>query len=147
MHIYIDTEFTNLLNSDLISLALVCGKDYLYVVSSDFDRENCSAFTRKFVLPHLGNAAPMSRAQMQGAVRAWLQKYADQQPVLCFDNSVDIKLLEQLLGSIPPWLAMLDIKNKLESGKLDNYYLYNYAIRHHALHDALANQHAHGLVC
>lgn len=55
MRIFIDTEFTDLVDLDLISIGLVAesGAEF-YGERSDFDREKCNDFGKEFVLPQLG---------------------------------------------------------------------------------------------
>jgi hypothetical protein len=143
--IYVDTEFTDLLNIDLISIALVCEKDHFYAERSDYDRSLCSAFTREAVLPHLGQLkAPVTTwEELRLSVRGWLERYSNQDATLCFDNVVDYNLLLELLGERPSWMSATNIRDKIDQSRLDNYFLYHYAVRHHALYDALANQYAH----
>ena len=55
LHLFVDTEFTDFLNCDLISIAIVAadGREF-YGERSDFDQGSCSEFVRAAILPQLG---------------------------------------------------------------------------------------------
>lgn len=143
--IFIDTEFTDLLNFDLISIALVCGEDYFYAERSDYDDSLCEAFTREAVLPQLGQVIALPWDALTRALRDWLVKYKDMTPVLSFDNVIDFGLLRELLGETPPWLATQNIRDNLDQAALQGYFRANQLRRHHALNDARANQYAYSV--
>lgn len=58
---FVDTEFTDFLDCQLISVAIV-GEDgrEFYGECSDFDRRQCSAFVREAALPQLGQGPSRS---------------------------------------------------------------------------------------
>lgn len=141
--IFIDTEFTDLLNFDLISISMVCGEDQFYAERSDYDDSLCAAFTREAVLPQLGKVTAMPWDALALAVREWLWKYECRDPVLAFDNVIDFGLLRELLGEIPSWLASQNIRESLDYDALYRYLRERNATAHHALTDALANQYAY----
>ncbi len=55
MHVFVDCEFTDFLECELISLALVAdgGREF-YGECSEYDLTNCSEFVRVAVLPQRG---------------------------------------------------------------------------------------------
>lgn len=55
MRLFVDTEFTDFIHCELISVALAAddGREF-YAGCSDFDRTACSEFVRAAVLPQLG---------------------------------------------------------------------------------------------
>jgi len=55
MRVFVDTEFTDFIDCDLISVGLVAedGREF-YGERSDFDMRACSEFVRAAVLPQLG---------------------------------------------------------------------------------------------
>lgn len=55
VHVYVDTEFTDFLDCELISIGLVAddGREF-YGERSDFEQSSCSEFVRAAVLPQLG---------------------------------------------------------------------------------------------
>ena len=66
--IYIKTEFTDLIDIHLISIACVSDDgDEFYSELVDYPTDSCSAFVREAVLSHLGKTpcATMSRDQLR----------------------------------------------------------------------------------
>lgn len=55
MRLFVDTEFTDFIDCDLISIALVAtdGREF-YGERSDYDQASCSEFVRAAVLSQLG---------------------------------------------------------------------------------------------
>ena len=55
MRVFVDTEFTDFIDCDLVSVALVAddGREF-YGERSDFDRASCREFVRAAVLSQLG---------------------------------------------------------------------------------------------
>ncbi|WP_426356268.1 hypothetical protein ACP26O_00100 [Burkholderia sp. R-40] len=52
MRIFVDTEFTDFIDCDLISIALVAEDGHeFYAERTDFDHHACSAFVREAILP------------------------------------------------------------------------------------------------
>ncbi|WP_235679884.1 MULTISPECIES: hypothetical protein [Cupriavidus] len=104
---FVDTEFTDFLDCQLISVAIV-GEDgrEFYGECSDFDRRQCSAFVREAALPQLGQgpSRSMPSVQLRDELPAWLLAVpAKPKPILCFHAHAEL-----LAQSI----------NRLEQGKL-----------------------------
>ena len=142
MRVFIDTEFTNLQDRELISLALVAenGAEF-YGESSDFDRSRCSEFVRETVLPQLGSPAgrAMPLAQLRAAVAGWLRRIPVRDRLtLCYDNDVDLRLLESLIGPLPKGWQAENIWTRLNSAGLEAFFA-EHGHQHHALWDARAN--------
>jgi hypothetical protein len=143
VRVYIDTEFTDFLNPVLIGLALVADNgDEFYGECTDFDRSRCSDFVREIVLPQLGSHAgrAMSHAQLRAEVTDWLLHVPVRgRPILCYDNDVDPRLLEGLIGKPLPkgWQAE-NIWTRLDSARLEAFFA-EHGHQHHALWDARAN--------
>lgn len=93
--IFLDTEFTKLDHSDLISLALVAedGREF-YAERNDFDPKQCSEFVRQTVLPLLGRVpgAACSRMDLTHRLRDWVGKFSEP-PTFVFDSEKDWHLL------------------------------------------------------
>jgi hypothetical protein len=142
---FLDTEFTNFLDTELISLAIVGenGSEF-YGEVTDFRRGACSAFVQEAVLPQPGQfpGRAMSFAQLRSQLLAWVSRIPlKPKPVLCFDFQGDVDLLDDLLwgvrGSMPGW-QMENVNSWLDAERLEAYYR-EHGGRHHALHDARAN--------
>lgn len=95
MLVFLDTEFTNLKRSDLISLALVAedGREF-YAERTDFYPEQCSDFVRDTVLPLLGRVpcAACTRKELTDLVRDWFKQF-ENLPIVVYDSQIDLHLL------------------------------------------------------
>jgi hypothetical protein len=61
MRLFVDTEFTDFINCDLISIALAAddGREF-YGERSDYDDASCTAFVREAVIAQLASIRPAS---------------------------------------------------------------------------------------
>jgi hypothetical protein len=95
MLIFIDTEFTDFVHTDLISIALVAddGREF-YAERTDYRADDCSDFVRSTVLPMLGRVAgaACTRAQLTHRLRAWFEALPEP-ATLVFDYFSDWELL------------------------------------------------------
>lgn len=146
MRIFIDTEFTDFIDLDLISIALVADDGrHIYGERSDFDRSLCNDFVNETVLPQLHSLPDCvyTRAQLTTALRTWLLQFESLDPVLCFDDPVDWALLYDILDKdVPTWFRSCNIKAQLDAARIEQYLAKTGLTSHHALTDALANQFA-----
>lgn len=143
MHIFVDCEFTDFLECDLISLALVAddGREF-YGERSDFEQASCSSFVREAVLPQLGQFPErvFTREALRTALLAWLTQFEEEpERALCFDYGGDWDLLVDLLGELPPGWQAYQIGSAIDLAQREAY-LREHGGRHHALHDARALQ-------
>ena len=141
MHLFVDCEFTDFLDCELISIALVAndGREF-YGERSDFARSRCSAFVCEAVLPQLGQfpGQVFSREALRTALLAWLEQFADEpERLLCFDYGGDWELLVDLVGEVPPGWEACNIALDRDVDRLEGYFLVHGG-RHHALYDARA---------
>lgn len=76
MLVFLDTEFTDFVRPDLISIALVSedGREF-YAERTDYHRDACNGFVRETVLPLLGRVpgATCSRAELTLRLRDWFE--------------------------------------------------------------------------
>jgi hypothetical protein len=143
--IFIDTEFADLIDRDVISIALVTSEDTFYAERNDFNPGRCNKFVRKNVLPLLRRWPDrvMSKQELTASLLEWLAKYRTQQPVIGFDHMYDWSVLTDLLGDdLPAWLDFRNILRELDLEARSNYFAARNVHPHHALDDALANQSA-----
>ncbi|WP_137924191.1 3'-5' exoribonuclease [Cupriavidus sp. 2SB] len=143
---FIDTEFTDFVDSQLISVAIV-GEDgcEFYGERSDFDRGRCSPFVREIVLPQLGQfpGRSMPCEALRAALALWLSEIPLRpKPVLCYDADCDYELVTELLGGpLPRGWRHENVFLKLDPVRLAQY-LAKHGGEHHALHDARGNAYA-----
>lgn len=148
MRLFLDTEFTDLLHCDLISVGLVSedGLHEFYGERSDFDRSLCSDFVRAAVLPLLGQrpAAIADETTLGRRLKDWLQRFADAAPVIvCVDHPTDWELFAYLVRDedtleTPAWLKGQSIRASIDPAEVERHRVAHGHAAHHALHDAQA---------
>lgn len=83
--LYLDTEFTDLLNCELLSIGIVAddGSEF-YAERSDADLSQCGDFCRVAVLPQLGAdpTAIGTEAEISVRLKDWLAQFKSAEPVL-----------------------------------------------------------------
>ncbi|MFZ6675234.1 hypothetical protein [Undibacterium sp. Xuan67W] len=149
MLIFIDTEFTDFANAELISIGLVseCGLHEFYA-ELPVNLSKCNDFVVTTVLPQLGKvaAAQCSVDELQRRLRLWLEQFSARAPIICFDYDGDWRLFCHAMSyEIPAWLRGKNIYKYLDQVALQMYFIDNRIKDHHALHDAKANCHAFNL--
>ena len=95
MLVFLDTEFTNFVQPDLISIGLVAedGREF-YSERTDYRCAECSDFVRVTVLPLLGRVpgATCSRPELTHRVRKWFEGLPEPATIV-FDSERDWLLL------------------------------------------------------
>lgn len=95
MLVFVDTEFTDFIQIDLISVALVGddGREF-YAERTDYCRADCNDFVRAAVLPKLGriDGAACTRTELTARLRAWFEALPEP-ATLVFDYFADWELL------------------------------------------------------
>lgn len=140
---FIDTEFTDFKDSQLISVAIVSedGREF-YGESTDFELSACNEFVRATVLPQLGQfiGRSMPTAQLASELMAWLLVIPTKpKPVLCYDSICDYELVTQLLnGPLPRGWKHENVFLKIDAERLAKYVVVHGG-EHHALYDARGN--------
>lgn len=147
MLIFLDTEYTDSLNCDLISIGMVSedGRHELYSERSDYYAEWCSSFVHAAILPQLGKAGPaLDRRQLTVQLTAWFSTLPRSITIAC-DSFTDWELLLDALDGT--WPANLTGRHDLR-GHVDSSVFHHAVVRyhelngpwHHALHDARAHR-------
>jgi len=147
MNIFIDTEFTNLHDPRLVSLALVAETGEEFYAELPYDIRKCSEFVREVVVPLLGQD-PVSRMDIDELLRRlndWLRlvKPRNEDLVICYDSEVDWNLFTQALNAqIPPWCWPRLVDDRISELLRYEFHQKNRLPEHHALNDARANCYA-----
>jgi len=144
MNLFLDTEFTDFQQPDLISLGLVseCGGYEFYAERNDFDLARCSDFVQSAVLPKLGQGqSGLNRTSLATALSAWLENIHavdSQNPVLVlYDFDTDFELFCQALSDlIPPWVDGINVADEVNPISWARAGLAESPNAHHALYDA-----------
>ncbi|MDR3413583.1 MAG: 3'-5' exoribonuclease [Formivibrio sp.] len=148
MLVFLDTEFTDFIDFELISIGMVSedGQHELYLEVQDFDRSKCNSFVQSAVWPQLGrmNDAKVTKAELQSRLRSWFATLPCHVTLAC-DSQHDRDLLADALdGEWPENLqGWFDFRPMIDVG------IFNRAIAHyhtpdkpwhHALYDAQAHR-------
>lgn len=148
MLVFLDTEFTDFINCELVSIGLVCedGLNMLYLEVQDFDQKCCSAFVREAVLSQLERSANVSvrKAQIPTRLRDWFATLPANVTLAC-DSLHDRDLLADAFDG--EWPQNID--GWFDLRPLTDTVVYNQAVAHyhtpskpwhHAMHDSHANR-------
>jgi len=150
MLVFLDTEFTDFVQIDLISIGLVTedGREF-YAERNDYHREDCSSFVVAEVLPLLNRVpgAKCSSAHLSFRLREWFASL-EKSVTVAFDYTSDWELLAdalqgERLTDLPANLSeKLFIDHEVLSDAkfreaYENSFEPNWP-RHHALADARA---------
>ncbi|MCG9096670.1 3'-5' exoribonuclease [Laribacter hongkongensis] len=149
MLIFLDTEYTDPIQIDLISIGIVSedGSVEFYAERSDYRTDDCNAFVNSVVLPLL-DAPPdsvMSRVELAIRLRAWFTTLPRRVVVACDDRTDYELLIDALDGQIPPNLAgVKDVRPLIGTTTFHaaacRYHESPGCPWHHALHDARAHR-------
>lgn len=148
MLIFLDTEFTDFLNCELLSIAMVSedGQYEFYAERTDYKESVCSDFAKQEVLPLMGKAAGAGCTLDELRVRLWdWFSKLPQHVRIATDSERDRDLLWNALGEgLPSNLDrdIFDLRSLIEAPAFKNA-VFNYHNSpdqpwHHALHDARA---------
>lgn len=145
--LFVDTEFTDLLNCDLLSIGIVSddGREF-YAERSDADLSQCGDFCRVAVLPQLGAdpAAIGTEAEISTRLKNWLAQFKSAGPVfVSVDHPTDWELFTYLARDedtlkTPDWIKAESIRAGIDPRDIEEYWRLNGRRDHHALHDARA---------
>jgi hypothetical protein len=149
MILFLDTEFTDFLDCELVSLGAVSqdGQHRLYLEVQDFDRAKCSPFVWEAVLPQLGRS-PEAITRKERVRERVLVFFASlpRSVQITADSVHDRDLLYDALdGQWPPnldgWIDLNAISD-LEAFRLGvaKFYRRTGKPQHHALFDAEAHR-------
>lgn len=149
MLIFLDTEFTDFTDCELISIGMVSqdNQHRFYAERSDYRRDWESEFVKSTVLPYLGKApeAVCTRDELQVRLWAWFATLPSYVQVAC-DSRRDKDLLWNAFGKgLPPNLSLrrYELAHMLHSKSFHTAVCDFHAKQggwHHALYDAQANR-------
>ena len=148
MRIFIDTEFTDFADTELISIGLITedGADEFYG-ELPVNRRKCSEFVIEHVLPQLGIQphTQYTTEELEARLRAWLEQFSHLEDVtICYDFNGDWQLFQYALGNkVPDWLICQNVYQRIDQEALARYFEEHDVQEHHALNDAKANRHVY----
>lgn len=147
MLIFLDAEFTDFIDCELISIGMVSedGLQELYLEVQDFDRSQCKAFVQAAVWSQLGkvDGASIPKAELAGRLRQWFDSLPSDMVLAC-DSQHDRDLLADVLDDVWPATisGWLDLRACHVNPVFDRATAAHHATTgqpwHHALYDAYA---------
>lgn len=148
MLVFLDTEFTDFTDCELISVGMVSedGQRELYLEVQDFDRSKCNAFVQSTVWANLGliEGASVHKADLPHHLQKWFFTLPRSIKIAC-DSQRDLDLIAHAMGgewpkNINGWF---DLRPLIDTGT------FHHAVEahhtpdrpwHHALYDAQAHR-------
>ena len=146
--VFLDTEFTDLLDPRLISIGLVAESGEELYIEVPFSIKHCSDFVREVVLPQLGKSpkAFCPLPLLRDRIITYLARVRDGEGdiIIAYDYSTDWWLLHDAMDQRPPgWVRNALVLSNMNELLIEEYWKRTGESRHHALHDARANRYAY----
>lgn len=149
MRLFVDTEFTDFIDCELISIGLVSedGRHEFYAEVADYDRQKCNAHVQAGIWPLLGKTpeAVIPRAVLAKQLRTWFAGLPDHLTIAS-DAYQDWELLVDVLdGELPANIRGREDLRGLADPSVFHRAVCQYHAQpgqpwHHALHDARAHR-------
>lgn len=148
LKIFIDAEFSNFIDAELISLGLAAESGEEFYAEIPYPQAACSPFVNEIVIPLLGNdvLAKCSIDELPLRLLKWLNliKPKSEEIEICFDCETDWKLLAQVLREkMPTWCKPKLVAQNINELLRYEFHTKNNLPEHHALYDARANRYAY----
>lgn len=143
--LFLDTEFTNFSNPELISIGLASSNGENFYAEAYYTDSSCSDFVREVVIPLLSRTDQISCEHLRLKILRWLDSIRGTNPiVICYDSDYDRILLLKLLKNNPPsYLFFRSLGYRHINGfKRAAFYVKNNLDEHHALNDAMSLRYA-----
>lgn len=145
LKIFLDTEFTDFFDPQLISIGMVADTGEEFYAEVPYRDDACSAFVHEAVIPLLGRIekANCSIEDLPHRILVWLEtvRRNDECVEICIDYQTDWDLFCDVLDyRVPTWC-----KKRLVATNINELLRYEFhkmtgLEEHHALYDARANQ-------
>jgi|SRR5450830_119308 len=145
--IFLDTEFTDFIDTQLISLGMVTDSGDTFYAEIPYMDDACSAFVREAVIPLLGQVPNSQYAvdDLGTKILTWLEiVHTGEQAVdVCFDYQTDWDLFSDVLEQrVPEWCRPRNVKREISEVLRYEFHKNSQLPMHHALYDALGNRYA-----
>ncbi len=145
--IFIDTEFTDFKNPQLISIGLAAANGEEFYAEVPYLESTCSSFVKEVVIPLLGKTqgAACSKQELGERLLTWLGivRSHDEMLEICFDFQTDWDLFANALGgSVPSWCQARLIGREINKLLRYDFHKRHQLPEHHALYDAQAMRYA-----
>lgn len=148
MNVFLDTEFTDLLEPILISLGMVTEREEELYIEVPYPESKCTEFVQKVVLPLLGREQPafVPLEDVRLHILNWLAivRRDDEDIDVCIDYEADWDLFYLAMDKrVPPWIRRKDVARDINELLLYSFSKKSGLPEHHALYDARANRYAY----
>lgn len=144
--VFIDTEFTNFIDTGLISIGLVAETGEEFYAEVPYDDQECSDFVRTAVIPLLeGGRSRCSYEDLYEKLTAWLGmvRSANSRVEICFDYDTDWTLFcDVFKDEIPSWCHPRRVGRNINELLRYEFHKKSNLPEHHALNDAKSMKYA-----
>ena len=146
--VFIDTEFTDFKNSQMISIGLVSETGAELYLEPTFPYNECSDFVKAIVLPLLWHTpdVTVTSLEIRDRIITWLEsiRRGDEDIEIMFDYITDWTLFGEALDyRLPPYIHARVIGRNHFSKEVAKQWMSDSGLaEHHALYDARANKYA-----
>jgi hypothetical protein len=147
LKVFIDTEFTDLIETDLISIGMVAETGEQFYAEVPFRSDVCSTFVREVVIPLLGqipNAFCLAD-ELRSKIITWLEitRSRNEEVEICFDSQTDWDLfIDSLDYRVPSWCRPRNVTYEINELLRFEFHHKRKLPEHNALYDAMANHYA-----
>lgn len=147
LNVFIDTEFTDFIDTQLISIGLVAETGEEFYAEVPYEIRECSEFVKEVVLPLLGYSpeAEMTKDELYVKMMQWLRlvRPTDSEISICYDYQADWDLFyDALNGQVPIWCRGRLVADRISELLRYDFHKKENLPEHHALNDARANCYA-----
>lgn len=146
LKIFIDTEFTNFIDTGLISIGLAAESGEEFYAEVPYADQECSEFVRAAVIPLLDcGPSACSIDELRDKLITWLHlvRRSGEDMEICFDYETDWALFCDVLSDvIPSWCQPRRVGRNINELLRYEFHKKNDLPEHHALNDALAMRYA-----
>jgi hypothetical protein len=149
MRLFLDTEFTDFIDCEMISIGIVDenGREF-YAESTSFKRETCSVFVNEIVIPLLGqypDAIVGTQDHIAHRLIEWLELYRESGAIVSVDYATDWHLFIDLMAGnkVMDFIDGQLIWTDLDQQRISDWWTETKLPQHHALYDAKANKHGY----
>jgi hypothetical protein len=152
MLVFLDTEFTDFINTEMLSIGMVTAdaKHEFYAERTDYSLKMCSGFVREEILPLFDKSGFVGTKEEIGLkIVDWIIRLPYSDVIIVIDYHGDWQVLGDVLPSVPMKLkrspeyiqGMTDFATNVSIQGVEEYFEKIDKRRHHALVDAKANRH------
>lgn len=147
MKVFLDTEFTDFIDTEMISIGMVTDTGEIFYREVDFNEKKASPFVHEIVIPILGliPGAKISRNELHRDLLTWLEEIRpeDDDLQICIDYQTDWDLFADAMDyRVPEYCKCKHVRQSIDDKIFMQFFVDTGLPQHHALYDAMANKFA-----